>query len=141
METKEDTSIKKPSEEYSVYWLYHSHPFWRIMYGDPDGKWLLFFRKTVLDEKWEFLKKIYDENMLVNVISLKVSTIKPNPYEKDKDYGVICLFCANSDNKDEILETGYLIKKLIGDYDFPEIRYKSDEQTFGIVEGDFLYKI
>jgi hypothetical protein len=104
------------------------------LYEDKDdiesvntGKWMLFYKKEKLYEKWRKAIKLYRHNQLEGVISMKCSTNYKDPRASDHSVGVIIFYCNNSEKKDEIIKYGTNIKTLFK-YE-REIAYKTDLQT------------
>lgn len=94
------------------------------------GKWMLFYYKQSMNEAWVLAKKLYRENKLDGVNSMKCSTAVENPTRASSlDLGIIILYCNNSSNKETIMNIG---QKIIKMFDYKEkqiIYYKTDLQT------------
>lgn len=69
------------------------------------GKWMLFYAKHLMNEAWLIVKKLYRENKLEGVTSMKCSTSYENPRASTSD-GVIILYCKNSSNEEQIMKIG-----------------------------------
>lgn len=98
------------------------------------GKWMLFYDKSLMNEAWVLAKKLYRENKLDGVKSMKCSTAYENPRASQLDEGIIILYCSNSSNEETIMNIG---KKILEMFDYKEkqiIYYKTDLQT---QEGTF----
>jgi len=94
-----------------------------------NGKWMLFYDKLLMNEAWVLSKKLYRENKLDGVKSMKCSTAYENPRASTLDEGIIILYCNNSSNEETIMNIG---KKIIEMFDYKEkqiIYYKTDLQT------------
>jgi hypothetical protein len=103
------------------YWLYYGD-----LSGECDGKWMLFYDKEVIDNKWEELKMLYDSDKLTGIVAMKVSGGLDNPRASTKQ-SVIILYCGG--NEESILEYGRNLLKYLNDYDGDTIYYKTDLQT------------
>lgn len=93
------------------------------------GKWMLFYDKSLMNEAWNIATKLYRENKLDGVKSMKCSTAYENPRASTLDEGIIILYCNNSSNEETIMNIG---KKIIEMFDYKEkqiIYYKTDLQT------------
>lgn len=93
------------------------------------GKWMLFYDKSLMNEAWVLAKKLYRENKLDGVKSMKCSTAYENPRAATLDEGIIILYCNNSSNEETIMNIG---QKIIEMFDYKEkqiIYYKTDLQT------------
>ena len=93
------------------------------------GKWMLFYDKSLMNEAWNIAKKLYRENKLDGVKSMKCSTTYENPRASTLEEGIIILYCNNSSNEETIMNIG---KKIIEMFDYKEqkiIYYKTDLQT------------
>jgi hypothetical protein len=93
------------------------------------GKWMLFYDKSLMNEAWFLAKKLYRENKLDGVKSMKCSTAYENPRAATSEKGIIIFDCNNSSNEEIIMNIG---KKIIEMFDYKEqkiIYYKTDLQT------------
>ena len=93
------------------------------------GKWMLYYDKSLMNEAWNIAKKLYRENKLDGVTSMKCSTAYENPRASTLEKGIIILYCNNSSNEETIMDIG---KKIIEMFDYKEnkiIYYKTDLQT------------
>jgi hypothetical protein len=98
------------------------------------GKWMLFYDKSLMNEAWALAKKLYRENKLEGITSMKCSTAYENPRASTFDEGIIILYCSNSSIEEIIMNIG---KKMLEMFDYKEkqiIYYKTDLQT---LEGTF----
>ena len=76
------------------------------------------------------IKKLYDNKLLSDVVSLKCSTARDKPRAPRSDKGVIIFYCSDSENEKHIMSIGNNIAKhIFEDYDANFIYYKSDSQT------------
>jgi hypothetical protein len=106
-----------------VPWLYERKE--KNMYCG-NGKWMLFYEKQLFNEKWKIATKLFRQNKLKNIISMKCSTNYNNPRASSLNEGVIILYC-HTDNKFDIINAGNNILKL---FNYDKIMYyKTNEQT------------
>jgi len=110
-------------------WLYESNNE-DIMVDS--GKWMLFYNKSLMNEAWKKAKKMYRENKLDGVISMKCSTLYENPRASTLEKGIIILYCNNSSNEKTIMNIGKNIIKMVDYKESTYIYYKTDFQT---IEG------
>ena len=93
------------------------------------GKWMLFYDKSLMNGAWDIAKKLYRENKLDSVKSMKCSTAYENPRASTLGEGIIILYCNDSSKEETIMNIG---KKIIEMFDYREkqiIYYKTDLQT------------
>ena len=118
-----------PSNTFDKYWLScikeNNNEYNNI------GKWMLFFNKKYMDEKWLLVKELFKTQQLDNVIGIKCSTSLSNDRvsESNLKEGIIIFYCSNSFNKEYIILIGNTILNKIN-YDKEFIYYKTDEQTY-----------
>ena len=106
------------------------------------GKWMLFYDKSQINESWLLAKKLYRENKLDDVVSIKCSTNKSNSKSIHKNNGVIIFYCHNSSDQDAIMRIGKHILQAFNYQYKPVIYYKTDEQTLRDPKSkDYLYKL
>lgn len=123
---KEQRTLKPSS--FDGYWIYHGCDPTVDNKGEKIlGKWMLFFKKELIDNKWEYFKSLFDKKLLKGVICMKVSASKENSRASSKNESVIILYCGG--NEIEIMQTGKNIASYIQDYAGPYIYYKTDVQT------------
>ncbi|XP_055350530.1 uncharacterized protein LOC129597114 [Paramacrobiotus metropolitanus] len=101
----------------------------RFYYPDCDGKWMFFFPRSAIDDRWNEAVGLYRAGKLAGVASMQVSTASPSPRAGDQVDHVILFFCGPSHLEDHVKRIGASIATA-----FPpghsEIRYKSNFQTF-----------
>ena len=119
-------SSEVPLAPRNPYWNFHAE--WTQDVKDV-GKWMLFYPKDRMEEKWNLFCKLRDEGKLGGVQRMKCSTGLYNPRASSQDDGVIILYCCNSSDKDAILETGKCLIPYLQDYLSERIYYKTDIQT------------
>ena len=116
-----------PSQVNTHYWIYSVDPYMMRAYPYIDGKWVMFFSKEELDERWKEAKFLYKTGRLIGVNSMKVSTQVYNPYAVNKyKNGVIIFYCGPSEDKKHIMKCGRNLLKNIY-YNDSILYYKSDK--------------
>jgi len=143
---KELVSI--PSKNYIDPWIYLNIK--KNIKMTNTGKWMLFYERYEIDEKWNLIKYLYNNNKLQDVLSLKCSTIFKNSYynKEFNETHVIIIYCNNSEDEENILNIGkkileftnYNNEKFYNKY----IYYKTDEMTRKKIKhngNNYLYKI
>lgn len=116
-----------PLEVSDSPWLYENNN--EGVKSVDTGKWMLFYDKSLINEAWVLAKKLYRENKLDGVKSMKCSTAYENPRASQLDEGIIILYCSNSSNEETIMNIG---KKILDMVDYKEkqiVYYKTDLQT------------
>jgi len=123
-------NIKYNNPEYGDFWIYESLDIYsNIKNCSNTGKWLLFYHKNDIPDRWNEIVKLYRDGQLDGVMSMKRSTLVPNERSSCKNTGVIILFCNKSEDEERIMEIGRNIIRKTG-YDFQDhITYKADYQT------------
>ena len=117
-------SVQNPSQETNRFWIYANNPYDTTII-DPNltGKLMLFIKKDQLDIQWDIIKKATENNLLG--YNSKCSTAKQNPNAIDEIHGLICVYTADYNKLDEIVEKR--LRKLVQYHD--TIYYKTDIQT------------
>ncbi|XP_055327649.1 uncharacterized protein LOC129580913 [Paramacrobiotus metropolitanus] len=124
METSRE---QHPSTCTTQYWLYEMDE--RFHYTECDGKWMYFFPRSVIDDRWKEAVELYNAGKLPGIASMKVSTAVPNPRASSSSH-VLIFYCGPPNNEARVKEIG---RKLVAAFPPPTkiIYYKSDEQTEG----------
>ena len=91
------------------------------------GKWMLFFGKHEMNEKWLLATELFKQNILKDVISICCTT-NANRYFTDS--GAIFLQCVNSQDESYIKEIGKNILDAFDLLDVKSINYKSNDKIF-----------
>ena len=126
MDDKFTNTDLNPIDIYDYPWLYESDIRFLPSKIHNTGKWMLFYDKNLMNEKWSVCKTLYKESKLNGVFSMKCSTSYDNSRASSKN-GVIILYCNNSEDKETIMKIGENIKRLTS---YPQtMSYKTDEQT------------
>lgn len=108
-----------------AYWHYHGDHGFKS--NQNIGKWMLFYLNEEIDTMWEKIKKLYDEDMLNGIDTMKVSTSKPNPRSSDPNKKVIIAYSSGSEQ--DIMDTG---RNLMEQMQYEtDMYYKLDSQTSG----------
>ena len=90
----------------------------------------LFYDKLLMNDSWMLAKKLYRENKLQDIMSMKCCTVKKNPRASSNSEGIIILYCTNSSNEKTIMKIG---KKILEMFNYKKRRiiyYKTDSQTY-----------
>lgn len=128
-----EQAIELPSNVADRPWIYWSLPEIETTYPNADGKWMMFFDKKVLDEKWLQACRLYSEGRLRGINSMKVSTGFKNPRATNGEkVGIIIFYCGPADLEDWVLEYGWILKTQMeykGSKKQHYFYYKSDAQT------------
>lgn len=124
-------------------WMYYSPRKIRINEENGgSGKWMIYYNgSTLLHNKWEEFKQLYDDGVLGNVVSMKCSTdVRIKQYHNDQ--GVIVIYCQNSADEKNIMDIGNKIKRYLlhTGYDHPFLYYKTNAQTRLKIKG-YTYKM
>lgn len=127
-------NIKIPTETYDECWLYHVDYDIAEEYETMDsiemGKWMMFIKKSELDQVWKTCCNLYDEGKLTGIKCMKCSTNYKNPRSSDDSSGVIIIYCGPASDECKMLEYGKNLLKYIPYYNsYGIMAYKSDIQT------------
>lgn len=125
-------SSLKPTEVTDYPFLFCSDDQIRSKYAHVEswGKWMMFFQKDKLDEKWAAACELYHQGKLTGIASMKVSTAFDNDRASDKNTGVIIFYCGPPNDRVAMMEYGKnLLKEFPYETKFGNMYYKSDEQT------------
>ena len=101
-----------PLEVSDSPWLHENLDSEGVSIGENTGKWMLFYDKSSMNEVWISAKKLYRENKLYGIKSMKCSTAYENPRASTLDDGIIILYCNNSSNEEEIMNIGKKILEM-----------------------------
>ena len=91
-----------------------------------EGKWMLFYNESEIDERWSFMKSLFRENRLEGINTMKCSTMFVNYRAMTGSSKVIILYC-NVGNEESIKKIGKHIMN-ISNYN-KKMFYKTHEQT------------
>ena len=117
-----------PLDVSDFLWLYEKTDRKKSEFYKNIGKWMLFYDKKMMNDNWILAKKLYRENKLESIISMKCSTNYNNPRASSLDEGVIILYCSDSSNEEKIINIG---KNILEMFDYKEkqfIYYKTYKQ-------------
>jgi hypothetical protein len=123
-------------------WLYEMNKNIQLENINNPGKWMLFYDKNLLNQKWSQSKSLYREEKFYGVIDMKCSTSYDNSRSSHVNSGVIILYCNNSEDEETIKKTGKTIKNLLSYA--PRMYYKTDAQTYmGTKKNkkNYIYKL
>ena len=96
-------------------------------HGLEKGKWMLYFNNENIDKKWKLAKKLYNDDKLYGITSMKCSTNGKNERANDENTKVIIFYCDDSYNKDYIMKIG---NNLYKKFNYTNVfYYKLDSQT------------
>lgn len=99
-----------PLSIYDKPWLYATD---EQIEGNDVGKWMLFYNKNIINDKWKKVLELFKENKLEGVINVKVSTNMKNQNNNMSNSSVIVLYCDNSRDKKTIINIGKKIQELM----------------------------
>jgi hypothetical protein len=126
----QQTKIEQlPLEVSDRPWLYETATNKMAAQRVDVGKWMLFYDKTNINESWLLAKKLFREQKLQGVLSMKCSTNYVNPRASTNN-SIIILFCSDSSNEEKIMSIGKQILEMFSYKEKPYIYYKTDMQTF-----------
>ncbi|KAF9428245.1 hypothetical protein BGZ94_003002 [Podila epigama] len=115
-----------PTQITEDYWVRASAPPEMLSKGRPNpGKWMLFYDKSILDEKWAIVKQMVEQGELG--IGAKCSTAKVNPNATNSKTGVIIVYTYDYQDQEDVLRVAITLHEKL-QYK-GKIYYKSDEQT------------
>ena len=118
--------MSKPMETLDAYWIYESN----TKHNSTDaGKWMLFYPKDDINDKWDVAKQLYRDGVLLGVVSMKCSTARPNPRASNTISGIIIFYSDDSSNEELIMNIGRDICRSMQYSEQPFMYYKTDEQT------------
>lgn len=117
-----------PSQTVDQYWLWAKSPSKDFTGGSRTGKWMLFYDKSVLNEKWAAVKTLVEQDLLGGLA--KCSTAKGNPNATSTKSGVIIVYTSNYLNQEEVYRVATILHEKM-EYN-GTMYYKTDEQTTDI---------
>ena len=127
METDKFTNTHLlPSTVIDSYWLYEADKLKDS--NNNIGKWMLFYPKNEMNNNWKLTKKLYNENALNGVVSMKCSTNKKNK-NATNDNGIIIFYCSDSNNWRKVNMIGKNIIDKMNYTNSQYLYYKTDAQT------------
>ncbi len=119
---------KTPTKESNDYWIHEKNLRQTRKYPvNRFGKWMMFIKPSIIDKKWEEIKKLYNEGKLTGIRSMKVSTVRKNPRASGRDYAVM-FYCGPYDDEEKMMNYGDNLIQYIK-YDQKYMYYKSADQT------------
>jgi hypothetical protein len=94
------------------------------------GKWMFFYNKNRMDEKWLLVTKLFRENKLNQIIfGMKCSTAACGMGSNNESTGIILIYCTKSQDKEVIMMVGKELLVLFNYTHNPMIYYRSDLQS------------
>ncbi|KAF9280281.1 hypothetical protein BGZ68_007336 [Mortierella alpina] len=114
-----------PSQTVADYWLWARSSTKEFPGGPRTGKWMLFYDKAVLDEKWAAVKELVEQDQLGGLA--KCSTARETPNATSSKAGVIIVYTSDYENQEEVYDVAVKLHEAL-EYNKP-MYYKTDEQT------------
>ncbi|KAG0062734.1 hypothetical protein BGZ90_002968 [Linnemannia elongata] len=115
-----------PTETTDQYWVWAKSPTKDFVGGPRTGKWMLFYDKSVLDDKWATEKHLVEQDSLGGLA--KCSTAQGNPNATSSTSGVIIVYTSDYLDQEEVYRIAVILHEKL------EYRgtmyYKTDEQTY-----------
>lgn len=109
--------------ESTSFWIFHGTSQFKSKQNI--GKWMLFYPNDEIDNKWEKIITLYNEDKLKGIHTMKMSTSKPNPRSSDSNKKVIIAYSSGCEQ--DIMDTG---KKLMEQMQYEtDMYYKLDSQS------------
>ena len=127
--SKELDKLEPMNVDY-VPWLYERKYGFKndLTFVDGRGKWLLFFDKSIMNEKWSIVKNLFRNNNFFGIEFIKCSTNYIGENIPNNHLGVIS-FYSLADHKDVIMNIGSNIITLLNYTTMDTIYYKTDQLT------------
>ncbi|KAF9584245.1 hypothetical protein BGW38_007106 [Lunasporangiospora selenospora] len=127
MESLTSSAIRAsvPTKVLDSFWVWaesFSKPFTG---GARSGKWMLFYEKSLLDEKWLVVKDMVERDQLGGLA--KCSTARTNPNATSSATGVIIVYTPDYLDQEDVYRVATVLHEKM-DYKKPMF-YKTDEQT------------
>src|SRR4051794_27110472 len=101
------TPTSLPTQTVDNYWLWAESPTKAFMSGPRTGKWMLFYDKSVLDEKWAVVKILVENDLLGGLA--KCSTAKENPNATSSKSGVIIVYTSDYLDQEEVYRVAVIL--------------------------------
>ncbi|KAF8928579.1 translation initiation factor eIF 4e-like domain-containing protein [Dissophora ornata] len=114
-----------PTQTIDKCWLWARTPSKNFAGGSRTGKWMLFYDKSVLDEKWAATKELVEQDLLGGVA--KCSTAQENPNATSSKTGVIIVYTSDYLDQEEVYRVATVLQEKL-EYN-KTMYYKTDEQT------------
>ncbi|KAF9094351.1 hypothetical protein BGX27_001472, partial [Mortierella sp. AM989] len=93
-----------PTQTINQFWLWAKTPSKDFAGGPRTGKWMLFYDKTVLNDKWAIVKELVEQDLLGGLA--KCSTAKEGPNATDLKSGVIIVYTSDYLDQEEVYKVG-----------------------------------
>jgi len=118
------TSI--PTQTVDEYWLWARSQTKAFPSGPRTGKWMLFYDKSVIDERWTAVKTLVEHDLLGGLA--KCSTARENSNATSSKTGVIIVYTSDYLDQEEVYRVAVTLHEKM-DYK-KTIYYKTDDQTY-----------
>ncbi|CAH1119099.1 unnamed protein product [Phaedon cochleariae] len=131
--TESEIIMLNPTKEYERPFLYAFIPSISRSYKydiSLSGKWMMFFAKNILDEKWKMCCDLYKARKLTGIAQMKVSTSVRSPRTTDHANGVIIFYCGPANDEEAVMAYGKKLLEVVPYTGNRYMYYKSDEQTY-----------
>ncbi|KAF9422767.1 hypothetical protein BGZ76_003737 [Entomortierella beljakovae] len=115
----------KPTQIVDDFWVWVERG--RFSGGDYTGKWMLFYDLTVLDEKWDHVKSLYEQGLLGENGLAKCSTARSNPNATSKKSGVIIIYTPDFRDQETVYDVAVVLHEKLSYKGI--MYYKTDAQT------------
>ncbi|KAG0241196.1 hypothetical protein BGW41_006189 [Actinomortierella wolfii] len=115
-----------PSQTFNEPWIWAKSSSKGFRGGPRCGKWMLFYDKSVLDEKWAKVRDLVEQDQLGGLA--KCSTAMPNPNATNSKSGVIIVYTSDYMDQEEVYQVASVLHEKM-QYG-ATMYYKSDEQTY-----------
>ncbi|KAG0202340.1 hypothetical protein BGX28_005128 [Mortierella sp. GBA30] len=115
-----------PTQTIDEYWLWARAPSKNLTGSPRSGKWMLFYDKSLLDEKWAAVKGLVEQDLLGG--GAKCSTAKENPNATSSKTGVIIVYTSDYLDQEEVYRVATVLHEKL-EYN-RTMYYKTDEQTY-----------
>ncbi|GJJ67709.1 hypothetical protein EMPS_00055 [Entomortierella parvispora] len=119
------SNIQNPTQIFNDYWVWAQSLSKEYRSGPRVGKWMLFYSKAALDEKWAIVKHLTEQDELGGLA--KCSTAKENPNAKNSKAGVIIVYTYDYQDQEDVYRVAVnLYQKL----EYGRVMYyKTDDMT------------
>jgi hypothetical protein len=121
-----ESDNSRPSETFDRYWI-HAERKDRASYpehSDRGGKWLIFVKKSEVDQWWAKIKEATANGRLGS--AAKVATMKENPHATNAENKVICVYTYDIDDEADCSRVRQALRELGVTWKTP---YKIDADT------------
>ena len=118
-----------PTEIFHSYWVYCLDQEYATAYPNQEGKWMMFFPLSEMNQRWSEACSLYRSGKLTGINSMKASTAKQNPMPQrlhGYDEGIIIFYCGPSEDQHNVMAYG---RNILNHMQYPrsQFYYKSDK--------------